>query len=347
MPANPLAPRPPKATIDDVARAANVSVATVSRALRGLPNVAPSTRARVEEIARDLNYRADPAASRLAAGVSRSIGVAVPVLNSWYVSNVIAGVETACNSAGYDIVVIGLTTPELRRRLVYNTDSIHSRIDGLIMVDAGMSHDELALIVAHGLPTVMIGQHSPLCSSVGINDREVGALAAAHLYELGHERIGLITGLDPHPAEMTVPGQRQHGFDQVVFDLNKTMDPSWYQPSDFSVKGGYRAAQELMTRPNAPTAIFALSDEMAFGVLHWARDAGLAVPGDLSVIGVDDHDLAEVMGLTTIAQDVPEHGARAARLVLDHLALIDQTRHEVFHTIALIERSTTGPPTAG
>lgn len=333
-----------RATIEDVALAAGVSVATVSRALRGLPNVAESTRLKVQEIALELRYRADPAASRLATGKSRSVAVAVPLLNGWYFSHVVAGIEAVCAESGYDTIVIGLAGKGTQHGFFQDYESLHRRADGLIIVDVSLPDEEVATVKSFGLALVTVGPQLPGTPSAGIDDVAVGRLATGHLLELGHRRIGLIGGTTVDPYEYLVPHLRHEGFELAHAEAGLTTDPSLYAIGNFTVQGGYDAAIELLSRDDRPTAIFAQSDEMAFGILHAARDLGVSVPGELSVIGVDDHDVAAVLGLTTVHQDIDQHGARAARLMLEMLAGLDVEPRRHNNPIRLVERATTSRP---
>lgn len=330
-----------RATIEDVALAAGVSVATVSRALRGLPNVAESTRVRVQEIAVELNYRADPAASRLATGRSRSVAVAVPLLNGWYFSHVVAGVEAVCAEAGYDTMVIGVGSKEAHHGYLHDYESLHRRADGLIVVDVALPDAEVELIRSLGLQLVSVGPELLGTPSTGIDDLAVGELATSFLVGLGHTRIGLIGGTTIDPYEYMVPRLRRQGYDRAHEQAGLTPDPTLYAIGNFTVQGGYDAACELLDHVDPPTAIFAQSDEMAFGVLHAARDRGVAVPERLSVIGVDDHDASAAIGLTTVHQDVDQHGARAARLMIDELAGLDVPVERHNDPIRLVERAST------
>lgn len=332
-----------RSTIEDVALAAGVSVATVSRALRGLPNVAESTRVKVQQIAVELNYRADPAASRLATGRSRSVAVAVPQLNGWYFSHVVAGVEAVCAESGHDTIVIGLGLKGANLALIEGSDALHRRADGLIVVDVGLAADDVEAFRSRGLALVAVGPVIDGVPSIGIDDVAVGALGTAHLLDLGHRRIGLIRGEVDDVFEFIVPHLRQRGFDEEHARRGLTADPSLYVDGSFTIQGGYEAADALLRLPERPTALFALSDEMAFGAIHAARDLGLRVPEDVSIVGVDDHDASPVIGLTTVHQDVDQHGARAARLMIAQLT--GQTVEPVRHNdpIRLVVRTSTAP----
>ena len=342
MPVSLQTVRRERATIEDVAASAGVSVATVSRALRGLPNVASHTRERIERIASELDYRADPAASRLAAGRSRAIAVAVPMLDGWYFSHVVAGAEAVFAEAGYDTIVVGLGAYGEGRRVLEAAGPIYRRVDGLICVDAALNDDEFARLRSEGMAMVYIGPDGPGVPSLGIDDVEVGRLATSHLLGLGHRRIGMIHG---QPEDGSVaPYRRQQGFELAFKEAGMVPDPSLYAPGYFDIGGGYDALGMLLDQPDPPTAVFAFSDEMAFGVLWAARERGISVPDELSVVGVDDHDGAPVVGLTTVHQDVAEHGAHAARAMIDMLTGREVSLERQNAPIRLVERLTTSAP---
>lgn len=333
-----------RATIEDVANAAGVSVATVSRSLRGLPNVAFSTRQRVADAADALSYRADPAAARLATGRGRSIALVVPLLNSWYFSQVVAGAEAVCAEEGYDVMVIGVADAQSRQSLFDATTSIHRRVDGLVFVDIPLSDHEVAFLAEHNLAIATIGGRTDRFPSLGIDDVAVGDMATTHLIELGHTRIGLIAGQPEDVLAFDCPDLRRAGYEQALGRAGIELDTALQIGGNFSVIGGREAMDHLLGLTAPPTAVFAMSDEMAFGVLLAARQAGLVVPRDLSVVGVDDHDVSIVVGLTTIRQQIADHGARAARFVLETLGGVPVEPHRVDSAIELVVRDTTGPP---
>lgn len=346
MPANPVTQRRERATIEDVASAAGVSVATVSRALRGLPNVAAPTRERIEKIATELNYRADPAASRLAAGRSRAVAVAVPLLDGWYFSHVVAGAEAVFAEAGYDTIIVGIGAQGEGRHVLEVAGPIYRRVDGLICVDVSLTDDELNRLHGERMSVVYVGHDSPLVPCLGIDDIEVGRLATSHLIELGHRRIGMINDLPDDVLGYVVPRKRRWGYELAHRDAGLPIDPALSAPGSFTMEGGYQAMNALLDLDDPPTAVFSFSDEMAFGALWAARDRGVSVPDDLSIVGVDDHDVSGLLELTTVHQDVPEHGARAARTMVDLLAGNEVERARQNAAIRLIGRRTTAPPRA-
>jgi LacI family transcriptional regulator, repressor for deo operon, udp, cdd, tsx, nupC, and nupG len=332
------------ATIEDVAATANVSVATVSRALRGLPNVAAATRARVEKAATELQYRPDPNASRLAAGRTFTVGMAVPMFGPWYFSQVVAGAQHVLAAAGYDLLLMGVGSGEARRRFVNEWALIQKRVDGLILVDLRLDRTEVAELERASVIVSTVGDRYPQFSSVNVDNHAAAALATRHLLDLGHRRIGLI-GAQTQAVSLafSVPHERRAGYREALEMAGVAVDPSLEAWADFTVEAGADAMRRLLSLREPPTAVFAMSDEMAMGAMQVARQAGLRIPADLSVIGFDDHDLAAVAGLSTIRQSVSRAGQLAARFVIDAIAESTGPQHSV-EDIELIVRSTTSPP---
>jgi LacI family transcriptional regulator, repressor for deo operon, udp, cdd, tsx, nupC, and nupG len=331
------------ASIGDVAARAGVSVATVSRALRGLPNVAPSTRNRVLAAARELDYVAHPHASRLAAGRTRTVGVVVPLFTQWYFTQVVAGAEGVLAAAGHDLLLYNVGGPDGRDRFLQSLP-FRKRVDGLIVIDLPLDPEEQARIAATGSPVVLIGVPSQTLPTVTIDNVGAAEAAVRHLTNLGHERIGLIANLPDDPMHFTAPLERRAGYQQALLEQALDVDPALDVPGGFSVKGGAEAMAQLLSTGTAPTAVFAESDEMAVGAMKTVRDSGLRIPEDLSVIGFDDHEIAEYVGLTTVHQPVMAQGETAASLLLELMTGDGPPapRHLVLPTKIRV-RTTTGP----
>lgn len=327
-------------TIEDVARRAGVSVATVSRALRNLPNVAPSTKQKVEQAAIDLHYTAHPTAARLAAGKTSTVAVAVPVLDQWYFTKVVAGIESVLSRHGLDLLLYAVPSEADRRRFFHGRGAWWRRGDGLILVDVAFDRDEAERIARNGPTIVTIGCSSEQFSSVTIDDRGSSRRAVDHLIGRGHQRIGLIRGEPQQGAGFPVPGLRRAGYQDALETAGLAPDPALEVAGGFCAEGGSRAMAELLRLPDPPTAVFAMSDEMALGAMQEIRRQGRHVPHDVAVVGFDDHDLAGVFSLTTVRQDVSEIGATAARLLLSALARATAAQHVVAPS-CLVVRGTT------
>lgn len=330
------------ARIEDVARAAGVSTATVSRALRGLPNVSEATRTTVQRAASDLGYVASRTASTLASGRTLTVAVLSPFLERWYFSQLVAGVEHELRSSGYDALLVGLDEPGPTRP-AFAPEALRGRVDAVVVLTVPLTGGELESVRRLALPTAYVGASVAGAMSVRIDDVAVARVATEHLLALGHTRIAYVGG-DPHqPLNFSTPADRRAGWMAALRQAGLEPDPRYDVPGLFTAAGGRAAADHLLSLPEPPTAVFAASDEMAFGVLAAARRRGVAVPEQLAVVGVDDHDLADLADLTTVAQPVEEQGRLAARMVLD--ALLGQSLRRNEHVVVpvhLVQRGSTG-----
>ncbi|MFK8025211.1 MAG: LacI family DNA-binding transcriptional regulator [Ilumatobacter sp.] len=335
-----------------MAHAADVSVATVSRAVRGLPNVADSTRARVLGVADRLDYRPDPAAARLAAGRTGTLTVAVPSLNGWYFSNVVAGAEAVAAEAGLEVQVIGISSTADRDRLFDESHRLERRTDALILVDVIASPPQVESLTRRDVGIATVGSHFPGYPGVRIDDEHVGRIAGEHLCGIGHRDLAIIGGLPSDPMNPLVAESRKRGFHGVLKRYG--IEDLAIASGDFGVDGGHEAMDALLGADRRPTAVFALSDEMAFGAIMALHDRGLEPGVDIALMGVDDHEFSRVVDLTTVRQPVAEHGATAARMLLStmepHLDRRDAppsspcpTDAPVVPDVELVVRATTAP----
>lgn len=328
--------------IDDVARAAGVSAATVSRALSGRGRISDATRARVRAAAADLGYVVSAAASALATGHAANIGVVVPLLDRWFFANVLDGIASRLTPRGYDMTLYSMSTDRAQRDGVLDVSLRRGRVDGLIVLSLTLADDEVDRLLALDLPIVGLGSTSPRLPALRVDDVAVARLATDHLLALGHRRIAHIGAGYPGEPGLDIPSLRRHGFTAAMTDAGIPDAP--FVAADFTIDAGYRATHALLQSPEPPTAIFAASDELAFGALFAARDRGLDVPRNLSVIGVDGHEMGDFFGLTTIAQFPHEQGERAAEAVLAAVAGRGELRELSFR---LIERTSTSAPYGG
>lgn len=308
------------ASIEDVARAAGVSTATVSRALRGLPNVSPETRERVLHAALELRYVASPHAVGLAGGRTRTVGVVVPFVTRWFFGQVISGVDSVLRANGYELLLYHLGDVQGRRRL-FDQMPMRKRVDALLVLCLPLTPEEVEVLTSTALPVAVVGARVPGFSCVAIDDVDGGAKAARHLLNLGHRRIGLISGTPDEPMHFTAPIDRRQGYQAALAAAGLSPDPGLEVPGHFTVEGGATAMGHLLSVEQPPTAVFAESDEMAMGALRTLRQAGLRVPQEVSVIGFDDHEMAGLMDLTTVGQPVFEQGVLAANMLVQHMAV--------------------------
>jgi DNA-binding LacI/PurR family transcriptional regulator len=343
------------AGIKDVAERAGLSVATVSRALSGKANVSAKSRQLAQTAAEELGFVPSYHASSLASGRNHNVGLVLPSVHRWYFSSVVEGVSAALLDAGYDLTLYNVGFQPERRQSVLNDFLLRRRLDAVIAVALVLSEAEIQRLLAIHRPIVGIGGTLNGASTIRIDDAGLSRMAVEHLIRLGHTRIAHMTGYADLNQDFKVPGIRQTGFETAMKAAGLTVRAEWQVSADFTIEGAYATARRLLgTATERPTAVFAASDEMAIGTILAARDFGLRVPHDLSVIGMDGHELGEVFGLTTFDQDARGQGALAAKILLESLdpaangsasgtASIPATDRE-YPTEFVIRTSTAVPP---
>ncbi|MGW1023621.1 LacI family DNA-binding transcriptional regulator [Streptomyces sp. NPDC002577] len=330
-------------TIRDVAERAGVSKSLVSLVLRGADGVRPEKRAAVLAAVEELGYRPNAAARSLSERRTRTVGVLLnDMRNPWFVE-LLDGLNSRLYDGGLHML---LADGHLNRRLGEDLTRTFTElgVDGLIAV--GTLQDPEALRTAAGrVPTVVAGTREPVLPGVDIvaGDDEHGArLATEHLIGLGHRHIAHIAG---HGA---VGELRRRSFEAVMRE-HGLADMAAMEQGDLTEEGGYRATVRLLSRPQRPTAVFAVNDVTCVGALSAAGESGLQVPRDLSLVGYDNTYLARLrhLWLTTVDNASHDVGRRAAQRLLDRIEDPDRPR-EVDLAVPFLEvRGTTAPPRSG
>lgn len=330
-------------SLEDVAREAGVSTATVSRALRGLPMVTEATRDAVVEVATRLGYVPSRSASALASGRTRTIGLVAPAISRWFFATAFEGAEHALRAAGFDALLYSIPDNSSPRKQ-FDADVLRGRVDAVLVASMSFSQGEEERLRSLGMPAVFVSVQQPGFPFVGIDDTAAGRTATRHLMELGHRVIGHICGPQADQLAFSPTIRRMEGWARVLTEAG--LDPTGLAvQGDFSAASGVRCANDLLDRHPDLSAIFAASDEMAMGAIKAIQDRGLVVGRDISVVGIDGHELGDVMGLTTITQPAYHQGARAAALLLERLrgtGVADDDKTVVFDT-SLVVRSSSGP----
>lgn len=338
------------AGIRDVAELAGVSTATVSRTLSGNGRVSEQSRARVLQAAKELDFVVSSTASSLASGRHRNIGVVVPSVARWYFSQIVDSVAASLLEAGYDLTLYNLNEDAGHRSRILSEFLLRQRCDGVIPISLELSRDELDQLLAVGKPVVGIGGPLPGAETYSVDDHGIARLATEHLLSLGHRRIAHMGGSETFENDFRIAGTRRRGYEAAMAAAGLGILDSWRADADFTIQGGYHRAKQLLGFPrNTPTAVFCASDEMAIGTILAARELGLRVPEDVSVIGIDGHELGEALGLTTVAQFPQQQGQRAVERLLQILR--DEGDHRPVHhsapTSLIIRSSTASPRTDG
>jgi LacI family repressor for deo operon, udp, cdd, tsx, nupC, and nupG len=302
--------------IVEIAKRAGVSPATVSRALRGMHHVNERTRQKIIEAAKILDYPIRPdLLPRDESSRTNTIGVIAPFISRWYFSQAIAGAEQALREAGMDLLLYNFAQVDARQR-VFQQKKLVGKVDGLIVISLPPTDREFDQILGLGIPVSLLGIADPRCSSVSIDDYKGAEIAAQHLLEMGHTDIAIVVGQREHDYNFDVTAQRRAGFLSVLEEQGIAVKPENELVANFDSHTAELAVDEFLTRKKLPTAIFCLSDEMAFGAIKSIRKRGLRVPEDISVIGFDDHEHSAIFGLTTVAQPVQFLGQLAASQIM-------------------------------
>jgi LacI family transcriptional regulator len=306
-----------KLTIQDVARLAGVSKATVSRVLNHNPSVNAALRERVMRVVQEYDFVPNVIATNLAGGRTRLIGVLTPPLNWPAIPEILRGVAEYIDTTAYEIVLYSIGI-ERNHSDVLDRILVLRMVSGLLAILPGELSRHLTERFHEGLPLVMIDDQEAPGSMpwVGVDNVASAYEATRHLLELGHRRIAHIMG----PQTYYCAAERYQGYCQALQDAGIAPDPTLLLRGEFEITSGRQCATELFSRDKAswPSAIFAANDQMAYGILEVAEQQGIRVPQDVSVVGFDDNLLSNHMlpPLTTIHQPFAEIGSKASEILL-------------------------------
>jgi LacI family transcriptional regulator len=330
------------ATIKNVAAHAGVSVATVSAVMNSNKYVSPVLAQRVQESIAALGYECNSLAQGLKKQTSHTIGLIISDITNPYFTSVVRGVEDVANARGYSLI-LGNTDEDVKKEISYMRLLESKRADGLIVAFTLGNHEYLRSWPAQRLPLVNIDRlPSELNIDAVLVDNVAGARQAVdHLITLGHERIGIVTGL----PGITSTEERLTGYQQALEAHGIPRDPVLIAEGNSRIDGGARAALQLLTQKTIqPTALFVTNGLMVIGALQAITQVGLRCPQDIALVGFDDFEWAAVMHprLTTVRQPTYEIGQKAAQLLFERLEKRDATPQVVRLQPRLIIRESCG-----
>ncbi len=304
--------------ISDVARLAGVSKSTASRALSGTGYVSEETRVKVEAVATSLGYVPSMNAASLVTGRTRNVGVVIPYVNRWFFAEVLEGIQGALLERGLDLTLYDAKPGTEARSKIFEDFLARKRFDGLIAIGLEPDHHELERLLTIGKPVVSVVGSGDTTTVIQVDDDYAARRATEHVVALGHRDVAFLGG-GPGVHWAQVDRRRLEGYLTAMKDAGLA-DHIAHIRSDVTLPGGYAAAVDALGDARArPTAIVATCDEVAIGAIIAARRLGVQVPSDLSVIGIDDHEFAEMFSLTTLRQSPREQGRVAVELLLAHL----------------------------
>ncbi|MFY7793582.1 MAG: LacI family DNA-binding transcriptional regulator [Chitinophagaceae bacterium] len=306
-------------TIKDIARLLNVSPSTVSRALKGNPEIGEETRQKVQEMAKRLNYQPNKAALSLLQARTRTIGVIVPNLGYNFFAQALQGIEEEASARGY--TMIASQSMESEEKEIRNVNDMkRSGVDGVLISLAQHSRQTNHLLdLQTHMPMVMFDRVSDeiRCSKIFVNNIAGAFSAVEHLIKTGCRRIAYIAG----PKELLISSRRKDGYNMALYRHKRKVEDGLIVHCEFTAKSAERAAMRLLKGKDRPDGIFAVSDRVAIGVMEAARKLSIAIPDELAIVGFNDEPVSAMIhpGLSSVRQPVLEMGRMAARLLIDQI----------------------------
>lgn len=316
----------PRVSIKDIARAADVSHSTVSRALSDSPLVSAETKARIQRLAREMGYSPDAQARSLVMGKTQTIGVVVTTITDPFIAEIVQAIESTAHDHGYT-VILASSSAKSERELAAVEMLGSKRVDGVIVTSSRVGAFYQEHLDRLGVPVVLVNSHreqrGSYTFSINVDNRHGGCLATEHLVQLGHRRIAYVTG----PADNSDDLERQAGYRQALSEAGIAFDPALVVPGTGRASGGERALPVLRRLSDPPTAVFCYNDMTAIGLMRAARQVGLVIPQDFALVGFDDIPFSSFVqpSLTTVAQPKRKMGKQAMEMVL---ALIARDRSD-------------------
>lgn len=323
-------------TIRDVARLAQVSIASVSRTLNNLGSVSEKTRRKVEGAARELGYVPHAGARSLSLASTRAVGVVLPDVHGEFFSEVMRGMDREASSRGYVLLLSNTHGALERPEDVLRT--MRGRVDGLVVMAPHLDADEVEEALPRRVPAVLLNAHGNVRShsSFGIDNWRGVKLMVDHLFATGRRKIVHISG----PDDNVDAQQRRDAFRKTMKTLQPTEDPIVLS-GDYGEESGAAAVARLLDEGVAFDGIFAANDMMAIGAMEELRARSIDIPGAVAVAGFDDVPLARHLGLTTARVKIDELGASAIARLIDAIECGEDSRIQQLLTPELIVRAST------
>lgn len=305
-------------TIYDVAREANVSMATVSRVVNGNPNVKPSTRKKVLEAIERLGYRPNAVARGLASKKTTTVGVIIPDISNIFFAELARGIEDIATMYKYNIILSNSDQNKEKELHLLNT-MLAKQVDGILFMGGNITEEHVSEFQKSPVPIVLAATIEPnnAIPSVNIYYEQAAFEAVAYLLEKGNKRVAYVTG----PTNDPINQKKLAGYRRALETHGLTYEEELVIEGDNSYDSGIEAYEKIAELAEKPTAVFAGTDEMALGVIHSAQDHGVRIPDQLEVIGFDNTRLATMVRprLTTVMQPMYDIGAVAMRLLTKYM----------------------------
>ncbi|WP_284139857.1 catabolite control protein A [Virgibacillus sp. LDC-1] len=327
-------------TIYDVAREANVSMATVSRVVNGNPNVKPATRKKVLATIEQLGYRPNAVARGLASKKTTTVGAIIPDISSIFFAELARGIEDIATMYKYNIILSN-SDQNMDKELQLINTMLEKQVDGILFMGGNISEEHIKQFSTASVPVVLAATYdgSGKIPSVNIDYEAAAFEATKFLIDKGNKRIAFISG-----EEDTIINQLKYeGYKRAFKETAMTLNDAYIIHGDYTYDSGMKSIEKLLQLEEKPDAVFVASDEMALGVIHGAQDLGYSIPDDLEVFGFDNTRLATMVRptLSTIVQPMYDIGAVAMRLLTKYMNKEQVEEKNVVLPHRIVERNST------
>lgn len=327
-------------TIYDVAREANVSMATVSRVVNGNPNVKPATRKKVLDTIERLGYRPNAVARGLASKKTTTVGVIIPDISSIFFSELARGIDDIANMYKYNIILSN-SDQNIDKEIKLINSMLEKQVDGIVYMGGKITEEHINQFKTSPVPIVLAATVDPSEKTPSVNiDYEQAAFEAVQmLIDNGNQDIAFVTGAE----DTTADALKFEGYKRALKDSEKNFREDLIIKGDLSYQSGIKAIESLLALDKRPSAIFVTSDEIALGAIHGIQDKGLSVPDDMEIVGFDNTRLAQMVRptLSTVVQPMYDIGAVAMRLLTKYMNKEEVTDNTVILPHQIIERNST------
>jgi len=332
-------------TIYDVADRAGVGIGTVSRVLNDSAHVRTVTRQRVLQAIADLEYHPNPAARSLSLKKTATIGIVVPFFTRPFFVEVLRGVDNELVRNDYNLILYSVEQKALKDHYLRNLP-MRRRVDGLLLISLWLEDGDARALTRARIPTVLIDSQHPDFGSVTVDNVAGARMAVTHLIEQGHRSIGFISGRLDDPFGFPTSRERFVGYCQTLEEHGIPFRGDYHQIGEFTAQSGRECMERLLAVDSPPTAVFLTSDTQALGALQTIRESGRRVPDDMAVVGYDDIEVAQYVGLSTVRQPMFQMGREGVRLLLAALndGAAEAGRTKVSLPVELIVRGTSESP---
>lgn len=327
-----------QATIKDIAKALQISVSTVSRALRDAPDVSLKTRQAVLSLSEKLHYQQNKLALSLQKNQTHTIGVLVPNLD-YVISTMIKGIDEVALEAGYTVMVCQ-SNESFGKEIINTQRLLNSLVDGFLVCVSSetKTFSHIKNIIDKNLPTVVFDRLCPdlVAPRVIIDNADGGLQATEHLLEQGYKKIAILAG----PKNLTISNLRMDGYLQALKKYKKKADPEMIVHCDFNQQYAYNATMELLSKKQKPDAIFAISDRMILGAMLAVKEKGLKIPTEIGLVGFNNEPVVNLItpGISSVDQPAFELGKTAAKLFIERLFNETMNETEIILKTRLVVR---------